>query len=642
MGAKSKMRAPGFPCDSGERAEGVSAWLVPAAVFVITCAFFLPVLSNGFVNWDDDKWLLTNPYFRGLGWAQMKWMFTSFLMRNYVPLTWISWALDYQLWGMNPFGFHLTNLLLHGLNAVVFYRLCLRLLDCALPASGRERATGLRACSGLAALFFAVHPLRVESVAWAVERRDVLSGLFYLLTLLGYLRACGAQLEPARRRRWLAASLAAYAVSLSAKGMGVSLPLILVVLDIYPLRRLSGDCRGWLGPGSRGVLLEKIPFLFLALAVGLIGLLGQAHSATMLSLREYGPAARLAQACFGLVFYLVKTAFPLQLAPLYELPLRLEPGSWPFPQSMALVCGLTAGFVALRRRWPAGLAVWTCYAATLVPVSGLVQFGAQIAADRYTYLPCLGWAVLLGGGLLALWRRRSPWLPLALGLAVTAVAVLGSMTWRQARFWHDSESLWRRVLAVDPDSSVAHNNLGNVFSARGGTQEAVAHYRQALRLNPNFEEAHNNLGAVLAAQGRLAEAISCYQAALRIKPDYAEAHNNLGLALASQGGLDEAAVQYREALRIKPDYAEAYNNLGLLRVGQGRLDEAISYYQEALKILPDHPVIHANIGIALYRRGQVEEAIRQYREALALDPGAAQVRKTLELLGALPVSPARP
>ncbi len=366
----------------------LSRWLVPSLVSLLTVLAFLPVLGNGFVDWDDKANFLENRSYRGLGWEQLRWMITTFHKGHYQPLSWGTLGLDYILWGVEPFGYHMTNLLLHAANAVLFYILAFRLLALALSVTAGE-AFSLRISAAFAALVFAIHPLRVESVAWATERRDVLSALFFLLTIHLYLWANG-DAQSRRTRIWrLSASLAMYSLSLLSKAGGMTLPVVLLVLDVYPLRRFAGQGQNWFGRAARGVWLEKVPFLILASAAAFVALLAQYEAGALESMERYGTLVRMAQASFGLVFYLWKTVVPLGLSPLYEISPELNPWEWQFLVSGVLVVGISLALFLLRRRWPAALAVWVCYVAIVAPVLGVAQSGNQLVAGL---TPC-SWTV---------------------------------------------------------------------------------------------------------------------------------------------------------------------------------------------------------------------------------------------------------
>src|SRR5881409_2132245 len=450
-------------------------WLVPVLIAVVTFAAFLPTLQNQFVTWDDSKNFLENAHYRGLGWTHIRWMWTTHL-GHYIPLTWMTLGLDYLLWGMNPVGYHLTSLLLHAANAVVFFFVVRRILTRALP-SPSERGYALAVSAGVAALGFAIHPLRVESVAWVTERRDVLSGLFYLVAILLYLRACE---RGARGRGWYWLSVAVFGCALLSKSMVVNLPVVLVILDVYPLRRLGGAVGWWSAPARR-VYVEKIPFVLLAAVASAVALMAQLSHDTMVSVVQLSALGRLALSVYGLSFYLWKTVAPVNLSPLYELPPTVNPWAPPFLLSYGLVVAITALVLALRRPLPGLLAAWVAYVVVLLPVLGIFQSGPQIAADRYTYLASLGWAILVSAGVLSHWRRR-PFL--FTGLAACVLFGLGILTWNQVQVWRDSEKLWTHALATYPKSSIAENNLGNVRADQSKLAEAIEHYRQALDINP--------------------------------------------------------------------------------------------------------------------------------------------------------------
>ena len=548
-------------------------WLVPVLIALVTFAAFLPTLQNQFVNWDDADNFLGNPHYRGLTWTHLRWMWTTH-MGHYIPLTWMTLGLDYVLWGMNPVGYHLTSLLLHAANAVVFFFVVCRILTLALPAPSEH---GHALTAGFAALVFAIHPLRVESVAWVTERRDVLSGLFYLLTILVYLRDCE---RGERGRGWYWLSVAVFVCALLSKSMVVNLPVVLLILDVYPLRRLGGAL-GWWSARARRVYVEKIPFVLLAAAASAVALMAQLSHRAMIPVTHLSAPGRLAVSAYGLSFYLWKTVVPLNLSSLYELPRTMNPWAMPFILSYGLVLAITAIALALRRRVPGLVAAWLAYIVVLVPVLGIFQSGSQIAADRYTYLAGLGLAILAGVPLSSCWQATRFMIT---GPALCALVALGVLTWDQVHVWHDSEKLWAHALAIDPKSSVAQFGLGRALADQGKLAEAIDHYRLAVQIKPNYADPHNNWGVALAQQGKPAEAADHYRQALQIKSDSADAHNNWGAALAQQGKLAEASDHFRQALRINPDHADAHTNWGNVLAQQGKLTEASEHYRRALKI----------------------------------------------------------
>ncbi|MGH7536029.1 MAG: tetratricopeptide repeat protein [Gemmatimonadales bacterium] len=553
----------------------------------MTFVAFLPTLGNGFVGgWDDNTNLVDNLDYRGLGWRQLRWMFSAFVLCHYQPLTWLTFGLDYVLWGMNPVGYHLTSLMLHMATTVVFYAVAVRLLAAALPAVGDPIAAKLGAA--VAAVLFAVHPLRVESVAWATERRDVLCGLFYLLAVLAYLRACkGAAGEGLWQQRWYWGAVALGGLALLSKSMAVSLPVVLLVLDVYPLGRLGGRA-GWRGEVGWRVLMEKAPFVVLSGAASVIAL--KALDAGNVLIAQLSALDRVAISLYSLVFLLWKMVVPLTLSPLYELPVRIEPLSWPYVGAAVVVVTISATAFRLRRRCPGLAAVWVSYVVILLPVLGIVQNGgSQIAADRYTYVAGLGWALLAGAGMeawVAAERRRlvRPQRAMVLGGAAVAViaVALGALTWRQAQVWHDPKSLWTHALSTHP-SAIAYHNLGVLIFRQGELAEAVRHYRQAVALKPDYAAAETHLGVALFQLGELAEATRHLRRAVDLDPESVEARTNLGVALFKQGDLLKAAEHLRHAVATEPGSAEAQYNLGLVLEGLGRQSEAIEHYRRAQK-----------------------------------------------------------
>lgn len=665
MGKRRRAR-PRVTSVAESRPESQARWiLLPGGIFGLTILTFLPSLWNGFVDWDDNLNLVENPDYRGLGWTQLTWMFGGNDTNFYMPLTWLSFGLDYTLWGMNPAGYHLTSLILHALNACVFYFVALRLLRAARGANvGSVRASHFGAA--LAALLFSLHPLRVESVVWATERRDVLSGLFYLLAILAYLRAREPGTAGTRRgHMWYWGAVAAGLGALLSKPMAVSLPVILVLLDIYPLRRLGSGPASWLNPAVRRVWLEKLPFVLLSAAISLVTLLELGELNDLTALPPVSWLGRIAISLYALAFYLWKTIVPWHLSPVYEQPIPLDPTAWPFLVSAVAVAAIGVTTFTLRRRWPALLTVWLSYMVVLLPVLGIVHIQSLIAADRYTYLACLGWALLAGGALASAIEAHATGhlgkraMALIVSAAVALPISLGALASIQTRIWRDSENLWahtvvvtpsprahlnwgltlvgegrpaeaishlREALRLRPDYPDAHLNMGAALAALGDLPAAIEEYREALRLSPTAIRAHNNLGVALGRLGKTQEAIQHYEAALRLRPDFADAHFNLGAVLAITGRPGEAVEQYREALRANPRHAEAENNLGMVLTQLGRRDEAVLHFRRAVEIDFSNADAHNNLGAALAKEGRVSDAIDQYEAALRLRPGYAEAR----------------
>ena len=573
-------------------------------------AAFFPALANQFVNWDDDLNLTDNPYWRGLGPRQLRWMFTVMHGGHYQPLSWVSYAVDYQIWGLQPFGFHLTNLVLHAANAVLFWLVVMELLRAAAPPATDEPADTVPLAAAVGALFFALHPLRVESVAWASERRDVLAGFFFLLTLLAYLRAAR---DPARRLGRLVVATICFFLSLLSKAWAITLPAVLLVLDVYPLRRLGGGRP--LGP----VLREKIPFVVVAAVAATLALLAQNVEA-LRPLSQHGVMARVAQAAYGLCFYVWKTVVPVGLVPLYLLEMPLDPTEPRYVAAMALVVATAVALVVVRKRVPWLVAAVACYAIIVSPVLGFAQSGQQKVADRYTYLACLPFAVLVAAGV----RQAALRWPSARRLPVAAAGVvllgLGVMTARQATVWHDSMTLWDHTIAVEPASYIALTNRGVVRQLAGDMAGALADYDAAIAANAGHAEAYKNRGTVRAAAAEWDAAMADYKVALRLKPGYADAWVSLGAAKEAKGDLAAALEDYARACALDPGHARALYGRANMRATRGDLRGAIADYSAALQVNPAYIEAWNNRGLAKRRAGDEDGARADFTRALALAP----------------------
>lgn len=593
--------------------------LLPVAIALITLAVFSPAIDNGFVEWDDQIILTHNEGYRGLGWEQIRWMFSNVTMGHYVPVTWVTLGLDYVLWGMDPAGYHLSNIVYHALNAAVFYLVALRLLRVATAFS----PAALALAAAASALFFALHPLRAESVAWVTERRDVMSGLFFLLTILWYLRARDVD-GPARGRRHAVACVF-FLLAILSKSMVMTLPALLIVLDVYPLRRLSLDPRSWL---RTDVWREKVPYLALGLLAALLGLYAQAAN-RFLSTGENVPwSARPAMVAYSLWFYASKTFLPTGLSPLYELPPTISLTGPRFLVPVIGVVAAIAALVALRRRWPAGLASAAAYALMLVPVVGIVHSGYQLAHDRYSYLACLPWALLVGAGLgwilgaaqrRLVTRRVATVAAAAVGLWVVALAAL---TWQQVQVWKDTDTLWYFALDAEPECTVCLYNHGAMLYNAGLHDLARERFERVMTVRPDRARAHANLGLVNAALGNLEQAASEYRAFIRRYPEDLESHNNLGVVLTRLGRQREAIVEFRYVLGVE-DNPVFRANLAMALLETGAAQEALAHAQRAAEKKPDALVTRLALGLVHARLGDLDAARREYDVLVRIDPANA-------------------
>ena len=563
----------------------LAAILCPLIVGLTTFAAFWPALSGKFVHWDDYKLYVENPEYRGLDDRHLLWMFTTVKMGHYHPLTWLSVAIDYEISGMSPTSYHRTSLILHALNAVLVYFVALRLLAAAQRVKSVEHPVALRLAAAVAALLYAVHPLRVESVAWASERRDVLSLFFLLLALLAYLRAFEPDRAETRSPGWRAASWLLLLGSLLSKAWGMSFVLVVLILDVYPLRRLPAKVTEWWKAPYRPVWAQKLPYLVLGLAAAVMA--GYAQRAgtigTVKTLDEWGIGARLAQACYGLTFYIWKTIYPTCLAALYEIPYRMDELAPRYLASYVAVAGGVLLLVKLRRRWPGVIAASLVYVLMLLPVLGFVQSGPQLVADRYSYISCIGWPLLAGGGLLRLWRARGldRWGKAGAAGAAGVLVVLFVLTYRQTAVWHDTRSLWTHAIAVGHRSAAAHSRYGTI----------------------------------LRKQGRIDQSMEQYRAALELRPDYGYAWVNLGNGFFDKNDFAEAERCYRQALKFIYDKHSAYMNLGKLYYDSGRLGDAITSFRAAVEYVAAHPAAFSPkpyllLGAALRENGDFDEARR--------------------------------
>ncbi len=622
---------------AARRARPAAAFIAPAVVLIATALVYLPSLRNGFVNWDDDANLLHNPSYRGLGPPQLGWMLTTFHMGHYQPLAWLSLGADFAIWGMNPAGYHLSSLLFHIANAALVYVLALRLIGAARRGAGSASAStspiaaapasdSAPIVAAFAAGLFALHPLRVESVAWATERRDVLSGFFFLLATWAHVAAADAPAPRARLRR-RALSIACFALALLSKSITVTLPALLLVLDVYPLRR------GRRGESAGALIREKVPYFVLSLAFSVLAVLAQRSTQYLPSLGEIGALERAGIAVWALAFYLWKTVVPVGLTPTHTLPIGASARLLGLVASAALVVGACAFAWRLRRRAPAALAAWLWYVVALTPVLGFFQVWTYIAADRYSYIACIGLAMLGGAALGRLARGRGgsaggassarparPALGPAAAIGCAVLAVLAFLTHRQVPVWRDSESLWRHAVAVNRDSHMAWYNLGIVLAREGRIEEARAAYQDALRARPGYAEALGALGALALLEGRTEEAIGRLREALESWPGNGEALTNLGIALARAGKREEALAAYEKARLLRPDLPEVHANRAALLLDAGRTEEAIADLSEAIRIRPDHADAWRNLGVARERTGELAEAAAAFEEAARLRP----------------------
>lgn len=574
----------------------------------LTFAVFGRTIGDNFINFDDIDYVTGNPIVtRGLAWPGVVWAFTHVYASNWHPLTWVSHMIDVQWYGLNPAGHHLTNIILHAATVIALF-LVLR------------QMTGALWPSAFVAAIFAIHPLRVESVAWVSERKDVLSGLFFMLTLGAYLRYI-RQPKSLSRYAWVAFL---FVIGLLCKPMLVTAPLVLLLLDFWPLRRAEP---------VKSLVLEKLPLLALSVASSAATVFAQ--TSALKSMELYPLPSRIVGALLACRIYLMQMVYPVDLTVFY-----------PFPHSVPIGDAIMAGLLLVvitsfvwgeRKSRPWLLMGWLWYLVMLVPVIGIVQVGAQSHADRYTYLPQIGLYIALTW-LAVEWGTKWRLPATAFGsAAVAVVAVLMFCAWKQAGYWKNSETLWRHALACNRDNNIAYLNLGHYLFDHGRLEEAVALYKNVIERDPTNADYRNNLGHALAEQGKLDEAIGQYEAALKIRPDFFEGEFNLGQALAHRGRMDEAIACYEKTLELEPGFVPCHVSLGAALLQRGRPDQACKHFDLALKIHPADASLHLNLGLCYLQLERYGEAKAQYEQALKLKPADPAIQNNLAwLLAACP------
>ena len=580
------------------------------ALALATLAVFWPVTGFQFVNYDDTDFVTANPHVKaGLTMESFKWAWGSEVARNWHPVTMLTLMLDCQLFGVRPWWPHLVNLLLHAANTVLLFYLF-------------KRMTGAVWRSAAVAALFALHPLHVESVAWVAERKDVLSTLFWFLTIWAYLRyAEHLKSQISNFKFYYGLSLLFFALGLMSKPMLVTVPCALLLLDYWPLGRMKD------GASACRLAAEKTPFFALSAALCVVTYRVQQHGGAVLGLQDFPIGSRLGNALVSYARYIEKMFWPRDLAGLY-----LRSGAWPWWEAALAALGLlgvSALVLAQRRRRPYLAVGWFWYVGTLVPVSGLVQVGMQAMADRYTYVPLIGLFVILAWGG---WELAGAWglARFAPAAAAAALAVCAGLTARQEFYWKDSETLFKRMIDATPDNYMARYNLGNLYTKENRTKEAISNLTAAVEEEPNYAEAHNNLGGIFLEQRRYDEAIQQYRTAVRLRPEYLFCFN-LANALADAASarhdtneFAEAVETYHQALQRKPASSDAHQNLGLTWQAQGRAGEALAEFAQAARLDSNRVDTWTQLGLLCATQNKMPEAERAFRELIRLQPNSAE------------------
>ncbi len=615
-------------------------------IVVIGLIAFEGVRNNEFVTWDDVSVLVNNPEYMGLSAKHLGWMFTTSFAGHYQPLTWLSHAVEIQLWGVSAAGYHFTNLTLHLLAALIFYFIARRLILAGLNGGDQRANFSLLIPASIAgftaALLWAVHPMRVESVAWATERRDVLSGVFLMLAVLLYLRMVQARCRGASGAGLFLAMLVVYVLSLLSKAVGMTLPVVLLMLDMYPLRRAGSNLinsrHGMTAEvqfpnGGRPrretwarLIREKLFLLLPAIAAAMLASWAQRDAGAMRTFEEHPLSLRIAQAFYGLVFYPLKTIWPAVLVPLYEQDPEAVALETRNVLSAALVLFITLALLLVRKRTPGLLVAWCVYAVMVAPMLGLAQSGPQVVAERYSYIPTLALFVILGAFVSCLLKQEEgkPTRPLAMPavivLLVAVASVLVLKTRTQVTVWHDSYTLWHHTLKKVPKTPTAHVNLAGVYLNNGLYEESRYHSLKALDGLPGNRSAHITMARSAQALGNESVAEKHFLISLEIKPDDTMQMARLGAMYYAQRRFEEAERLFLRILELEPDSAVRRLDYAVFLAGSGRMDESVAVFEKTIALDPDLIDAHYRLGLVQEERSQYAEAIKRYRDGLARRP----------------------
>ena len=594
----------------------VSKTGLAAVLIIIVCFFVLaahwPVLSAQALSFDDQQYFINNGLVQTPSFASARRFLTEILEPStvsgyYQPLAMISLMVDYLLGGRenNLMPFHRTSLILHIANTALIIVLLYLLFGQIWVAAG-------------VGLLFGVHPMTVEPIPWVGERKTLLAAFFSLWSLIFYFLFTIYYLRTASSKRqafkFYIGSFIAYLLALMSKPTSLPLPVVMLLMDYWPLKRLN-----W------RVIFEKIPFFVLGGISAIITYISQSRTASTVLPSRFGLERILLVLCHNIIFYLYKMIWPVNLTSHYAFP---EPLNLSQPMVSAGVIGtfILIFLLILSLRWTrAALTGWLIFFVAVLPTMQVIGFTNVIASDKFAYLPSTGLLMVLASFFGWLWNTLNTINAAkirAVVIMVLSVLVCGEITAtrRYLVYWQDSVSLHKYMLKLSPNSASVHNGLGNALQLQGRIDEAIYHYRQAIRLKPQEESAYNNLGGALLAQGKFNEAVSCFQQALHIKPDYADAYTNLGLAAVLQGRTDEAIGCFQQALQVKPDDCEAHYNLGIALLSQGKVDDAISQLRLSIQAKPSNTDAYYKLGAALRAQGKLDEAVVAFRQALQLQP----------------------
>jgi Tfp pilus assembly protein PilF len=588
--------------------------IVYIVLTVVTFAVFWQVNQFDFVNFDDNIYVTENSHVQsGITSDGFHWAFSTRYFKLWHPLVWLSFMLDYQLIGLNAGGYHITNLLLHIMSTLLLFWLFYRM-------------TGAIWKSAFVAAFFALHPLHVESVAWIAERKDVLSAFFWMLTLCLYVYYTE---KPVIKRYLLV--LLGFVCALMSKPMVVTLPVIMILLDYWPLKRFqlkeTGNNLKEVTPGKGPLWLfwEKIPFFVLSAVIVIITLYGPSEPHR----KYFSLGSRLANAPVSFVTYLEKTFWPHDLAAFYPFSFQLP--SWQVLGAVLLIIVISAAVIVSVKRLPYLFVGWLWYAIILLPVIGIIQSGEQAMADRYHYLPSIGIAVMLAWGIPHLFSREDIRTKILFPMGVVFIAILSFITWHQCGYWKNNTTLFSHALQITNNNALAHNLLASSLAEENKINEVIYHCNAAIRLSPYYADAYNNRGNAYAKLGQNQRSIEDYNKAIALKSGYADAYNNRGGAYFKLGQYQLAVENFNEALFLKPDYADAYNNRGGAYFKLGQYQLAIENFNDAILLKPDYADAYNNLAIVYFQQGYKELGCFDARKACAL--GVCKILEAVKVKG---------
>jgi Flp pilus assembly protein TadD len=602
-------------------------WTVAFLIALLTIFVYLPALQNNFVNWDDDGYVYKNHHIQSIDFELFKWMFTTFRTSNWHPLTWLSHAIDYAIWGLNPMGYHLTSIIFHGLNTFLVVLLIIRLINydrdkASITVENKNFSNNTPLIAGaVTGLLFGIHPIHVESVVWISERKDVLYAFFYLLSILSYLKYTSSPLKKQKILNYNLCLLL-FILSLMSKPMAVTLPVVLIILDFYPLGRLHLKSAF---TSQRKVVTEKLPFLILSLASSVITIIAQQVGGSVVPLWTHPFEDRLWIAIKALCFYLFKIVWPTDLVPLYPFPIHLSL-NFEYIGSLFLIIIISIFYIWLwhmrQRFW---LAIWAYYIITLFPVLGLIQVGGHAAADRYMYLPSIGPFLLFGIGISWVWekiyirdtnsiiKKMFIFTPL-----IILLCFLSILTVRQEAIWKDSISLWDAELSQFPKLHVIYNNRAEAYMETGNYQKAIKDYEKSISINPRDAAPYNRLGVIYEKLGNYLQAIENYSKSLDLTPKLGQVNHNRNVIY------QKILEIFEKNIRQNPRNAVLYIDRGTVHAMMKNYQKALEDYATAIKLNPQIPAIYYNRGLIFTNLDKYQQALVDFATVIKLNPRDAE------------------